>query len=366
MMRYYILAIFASLTVFISCKEDYTYFHGKTVIIDVNVKPDTLYGKKIALDGIYTGNIWAYDTLIGFMSYKFPDYHMHVFNVNTGEFLYPLCRRGTGPGEFPGTAITDQLVYDEQIHYWIRKEFGRDECVLLNLEKPGDVVKQTVDMNFKTEFQDAYGYVFILNDSLLLGCNYGERQYQGEGTFIPPTYYIYNYHTKEKIETYRMYNGFIPVPGNFYNPMWFMSCYQSCDRIKPDNSKLAMGMCHMDQINILDLRTGELKGYRNKTSPDFSYLREPNNYKLYYTDVFVDERYVYGWYHDTGNSFSKKGDNIINVFDWDGNFIRKILLDKPVLMLTLDPVNKYLYADVSEADKDEEEIYCYDLSYLYK
>jgi hypothetical protein len=51
-------------------------------------------------------------------------------------------------------------------------------------------------------------------------------------------------------------------------------------------------------------------------------------------------------------------------FDWDGNFIRKILLDKTVLTFTLDPANKCLYIDT--VGEDEEEIYRYDVNYLYK
>jgi hypothetical protein len=352
---------------FASCKENYTYFYGKTVIVDTNVKPDTLCGVKVELDGIYTGNMWAYDTLIGFLYHELPDYSMHVFNVNTGKFLYSLCKRGIGPGEFPSVTYTDQLVYDGQIHYWIRKEFGRNECVLLNLEKPGDIVKQTIDMNIETGFQDPFGFVFILNDSLFLASNLGERLYHGEGTFIPLTYYIYNYNTKERIKQYTMYNGFTPISNNFFSHLWYKICYISYDRIKPDdNSKLAIGMLYMDQINILDLKTGKLTGYRNKTSPDFSYLKNVDNYRLYYTFICVDDKYIYGLYSDTDNKFYKIDSNIINVFDWNGNFIRKIHLDKTAIGVTLDPVKKYLYIDVSEKDKDEEEIYRYDVSYLYK
>jgi hypothetical protein len=362
-MKHYILVLLASCVAFISCKKaDYTYFYGETIIVDANVKPDILYGQKIELDGIYTGDIWAYDTLIGFESGKFSDYYMYVFNVNTGKFLYPLCKRGIGPGEFPAIAIADQIVHEDYLGYWIRKESGRDECVLVNLEKPGDVIEQKTDIKIETEFQSSFGLVFILNDSLFLANNQGERQYYGAGTFTPPAYHLYNSHTKERIKTYEMYNGFSAQHGGW------RFCYLSYDRIKPDDrSKLAMGMLHIDQINILDLKTGEIKGYRNKTSPDFGYLEDTDNadkYRLYYSYILVDDRYIYGLYSDTEYGFRKWESNTVNVFDWDGNFIRKILLDKIALKIALDPVNKYLYIDaIGEGD---EEIYRYDVSYLYK
>jgi hypothetical protein len=368
-MRHYILAFLAGCTAFISCKEDHdhTYFHGETIIVDTNVKPDTLYGKQIKLDGVYTGSMWAYDTLIGFTSYKFTDYFMHVFNVNTGKFLYPLCKRGIGPEEFPSIATANQFVYPAQLGYWIRKESGKDECVLVNLEKPGDVIEQKTDIKIETEFLDSFGFVFILNDSLFLANNQGEEPLKGEGTFTPPAYYLYNSRTKERIKTYGMYNGFIPVsPDNFFRQSGYKICYASCDRIKPDDmSKLAMGMLHMDQINILDLKTGELKGYRNKTSPDFGYLKDIDNHRLFYLyNMCVDNRYIYGLYSDTEYGARKWESNTVNVFDWDGNFIRKILLDKIALKIALDPVNKYLYIDT--IGEDDEEIYRYDVSYLYK
>jgi hypothetical protein len=366
-MKHYILVLLTSCVAFISCKEeeDHTYFNGKTIIVDTNVKPDTLYGTKIKLDGLYTGNMWAYDTLVGFESSKFTDYYMHVFNVNTGKFLYPLCKRGIGPGEFLNFTYTDQLVHEEQLYYWIRKESGRDECVLVNLEKPGDAIEQKMDIKIETEFMNPFGFVFILNDSLFLASNQGEGRFHGEGTFTPIAYHIYNSRTKERIKTYKMYNGFSPVSDDFFRQEGYKICYGSYDRIKPgDRSKLAMGMLHLDQINILDLKTGEIKGYRNKTSPDFGYLKDYGKYRLYYSYILVDDRYIYGLYSDTEYGARKWESNTVNIFDWDGNFIRKILLDKTALTIALDPVNKYLYLDT--VGEDDEEIYRYDVSYRYK
>jgi hypothetical protein len=240
--------------------------------------------------------------------------------------------------------------------------------VLINLEKPDDSVKQKMDIKIDTDFQYPFSFVFILNDSLFLANNQGEELYDNNESFMPPTYHLYNSHTKEKIKSYEPYNAFVPLSDRFYEMGLYMDCYYSIDRMKPDKSKLAMGMDLIDQINILDLATGKIKGYRNRISPDFSYLRNaPDDFKSYYLDLCVDDRYIYGLYSMThqfeGRSLES---NIINIFDWDGNFIKKILLDKIALTVTLDPVNKYLYADVSEADKDEEEIFRYDVSYLYK
>jgi hypothetical protein len=61
------------------------------------------------------------------------------------------------------------------------------------------------------------------------------------------------------------------------------------------------------------------------------------------TDVRVDEKYIYALYSN-GHMFEG---NTFNVFDWNGNFIKKIVLDKTAinLSISIDPVNKYLYID---------------------
>jgi hypothetical protein len=353
-----------SSTIFISCKEEKkkdVYFNGEIIIVDCNVAPDTLYGEKVNINGLYTGKIWAYDTLIGFFL-QLPDYIMNVFNVNTGKFLYSLGKRGMSAEEFNNIGCTGQFVYENsQQHVWIQKD-DLKECVLLNLAKQGDTVKRKIDISVDTEFRHL-DFTYILNDSLFLGNSQGEKLFSGDGSFLPPAFHLYNARTKELIKSYKPYNALI-LPS--CDPYQMTLVLGSRDCIKPDdNSKLVMAMFSMDQINILDVVTGEIKGYRNKNSPGFDYLKDIDNLKRYYTDICVDDKYIYGLYLNGKNSQDRMG-NILHVFDWDGNFIRKIVLDKMVLYLSMgfDPVNKYLYIDA--LSEDDEEVYRYDMSYLYK
>jgi hypothetical protein len=358
----YILPFLACFAIFVSCKEKPVYFYGEIITIDSNVKPDTLYSEKIELEGLYTGSIWAYDTLIGFTSSKFPNYFMNVFSLRTGKFLYSLCKRGIGPDEFPALAYSSQYEYEDHLYLWLRTDAAKDESWLVNLEKPGTVIKKRIDVKVETGFQYNFGFVFILNDSMFIGNNQGESLYQGDGSFLPQTYHLYNAGTRQRIKSYKLYNGSIPVSD-------IRHCYCSWDRIKPDKTKLAMGMQLIDQINILDLKTGQIKGYRNKTSPEFGYLSlDPENFKAYYSFLLVDDRYIYGLCaNEKVSPIGVQQNNIINVFDWDGNFIKKIFLDRTVFgtSITLDVANKYLYM-IDPTGEDEEEIYRYDVSYLYK
>jgi hypothetical protein len=115
--------------------------------------------------------MWAHDSLIGFIDHRFPDYFMHVFNIHTGKFLYPLCRHGEGTDAFIEITFTDQLVIaDGQLHFWIRNDYGREECVLMNLEKPGSEVKQKMDLKV-----DDWKFQNKENNILLTAFSDGQR-----------------------------------------------------------------------------------------------------------------------------------------------------------------------------------------------
>ena len=74
-----------------------------------------------------------------------------------------------------------------------------------------------------------------------------------------PEYHIYR--GAEKLNEFKLFNKQI-VNSNyeFFSLLYLVSN----DKIKPDNSKIAMSMMAHPQINILDLNTGELSGFRKK------------------------------------------------------------------------------------------------------
>jgi hypothetical protein len=47
-------------------------------------------------------------------------------------------------------------------------------------------------------------------------------------------------------------------------------CLYSMDKMKPDKTKIAMGLRYLRQINIMDIETGKVTGYRVKDTPDFN------------------------------------------------------------------------------------------------
>jgi hypothetical protein len=178
--------------------------------------------------------------------------------------------------------------------------------------------------------------------------------------YLPGSYFLYNPLENKEIKKYKLYR--CPLV-NSKADIVFDNYLHSIDRIKPDNRKIAMAMEMLSQINILDIETGKLIGVRIKETPDFKDLAsKKDNFSIYYTDICVDDDYIYSLYANV--LFDEKNypfvSNEIHVFDWKGTPIRKIILDKELDYIALEPIHKKIYAIDTK-----DEIYSYDVSFLY-
>ena len=75
-----------ALSLFVSCcvtdthQDKDTYFNGDITIIKAFDKDTLLCPIKIELEDIYTGSVLAYDSLLFFISSKYSDYWIYVFD----------------------------------------------------------------------------------------------------------------------------------------------------------------------------------------------------------------------------------------------------------------------------------------------
>jgi hypothetical protein len=354
-MKKFIVLIFVIMI--FSCEEKEKrneIFKGETVYVKIPGE-DILSGSKIELDGIYTDAMIAYDSLLFFSSRKYTDYEGLTFNVKTGKTISQSLMRGTGPGGFVSPVLLEQLESDSSICLWVY-DWGKHTCILINLIDGSQIKK--IDVSKLPNERDMITGIFVLNDSLLLAYNQGEDLYFDGNTLLPPFYRILNYRKNSEIAVYNVYNQF-KYRSNTIAPQ---SCLFSLDRIKPDKTKLAMPMERFRQINIMDIRTGKVMGYKIENTPEFDILRKGSQTEIkpYYTETEVDDELIYAAiYHEKGIS--------IDVFDWEGNFKRVLILDlgnKEISGIALDRINKFIYALL--VGEEGEIVYRYDVSYLYK
>ena len=348
------------------CKknDDRTFFNGEIVLIKTDTVPITnLIGKRIDLNDIFTGYMSVYDSLMLFVSNKFGDKRLYVYNLNTNNLDSKLISIGQGPTDFLHFRHLEQyIVQNSAVKLWGLDNFT-GKIFLLNItqsiKNQKDIIDSLFFFNWKDKYLSPIGYIFLCNNNSLLIRS--PLEMNNEDNYIPYDYHLF--HTNgEKILSYNIYGKPIintskmkPSPHLYYD---------SQDKLKPDNTRLAMGMSMLAQVNILELETGIIKGYRLENTPDFTYLtKSPDNFKFFYRQTCVDDEYIFVLYLNVLLNYGMNSPylaNELHVFDWDGKFIHKIMLDNDTSEIAFDPVKKQLFCEDSK-----DELFCYDLSFLY-
>ncbi|MDR3245240.1 MAG: hypothetical protein LBT50_02270 [Prevotellaceae bacterium] len=342
---------FLILALILSCKnESEKIFNGELIIVKNEPKMESLTGKHIEFDEIYTGQMFVYDSLIVFSSDKYGDYYSRVFNLNTGRQINSVIKIGQGPGEQVSVHCEAEYYVDTAINLWYYDGFHKKHGLLVNLKN--NCIIDSIDFSGLPNDHQILTRFFILNDSLLLAWNQ-QKQLSGDNTAAPPLWSLFNYKTNEKLRQYDVFNDF-----KYYSTQF---CLGSSDIIKTDKTKFAIIMNYLRQINIIDIKTGEIKGFRFKNSPDFTTVANAHytDLKEYYIRACADDNFIYAAMPEGQNT-------VVDVFDWSGNYLKKLVFDKNIgeSNIALDHVNKYLY--LLTVGEEEEEAYQYDVSYLYK
>jgi len=348
-------------------KNENIYFNGKINLIELPKNSDYLKGELIELEGIYTGRFIAYDSLILFFSAKFPKQLMSAFNLQSKKHVGYFCDKGHGPNDFFEVEICNLLIKNNQLFLWLHG-FNEQKMALLNITQSINTQLTKYDSIFNHEWRNKFImpsiFTFALEDNKILA------KWQTNPVFFPnkPPRAVSNYFLIDKSKndtiSYIIHNK--PILKEWI----FSACFfSSVDKIKPDNKKIAMCMEFMSQLNILNIETGDLIGIRHKNTPDYKYFeKEQEIYRWYYSHLSVDNDFIYGLYRNliiNENFFNHDfSTNEIHIYDWDGNLIRRVFLDKKVDQITLDlnSKNKILYAYSNE----NEELYAYDVSAYYK
>lgn len=347
-----------------SCCKNEDYFAGKVAMIDGFEKEYTLSGEEIKLDGVYTGYMSVYDSLLLFCSSQFGDYLLYTYNLNNGKPLKSLFKVGRGPNEFMDITHTEQYVNeDDCIKLWIYDETKSHMLVnltrSLQLSSDSLVIDSIIPVEAKKVVKSYLGFLFVLDESRFIVKKPCEKLYYNDPKYIPGNYTLYSHSLDNPLQIYTLFDKPVINPIHKFPNVF----YASNDRIKPDKSKIAMAMHQVAQINILDVITGELEGFRLKGTPGFDYLKgDPENFRTYYWKLNVDDRYIYAIYEDVpsyGSHEKDRTNTVIHVFDWDGNPVCKFILPEVLGQITLDPVTGYLYGKTYL-----EEIFRYDLRAL--
>ena len=356
----------AILAICISCNKnnDNLYFNGEIRNFEVlgSMKKITL--KAIQLNGTNFGWLSVDDSLMIFRNPKLTTHFFNVFNTDTGEELGAFCNKGGGPDEladchkiFNFFKENDELktlllgIYEEKLFVW---------NITQSVKQGTTIIDAIISYVPEKENKGAlYSSFFFQKDNTLLAKVQSVPLGGGDATL--PFYQQRTINTNKLLKNYSIYKKSII---NRDSPTTAQTFSSSNDACKPDGTKVVQAMLYLPQLNILDVETGQVVGFRMKGAPDFSIFEDEKDvYNIYYIGVQADDNYIYAlyWGKESWGRFDTPYVNTIHVFDWDGNFVQEIETDYGLDQMWVDSTRDRLYLTSPKVD----EVFYLDLNEVF-
>ena len=266
-------------------------------------------------------------------------YMYSVSNIHNDTLLGTFCRRGRSRNEvLDCLPIMNTFTNCEGDLCTIVFSFGDGRLFLWNITKSlatsSDVYENIIHLqNDENWFPFFSGY--HLNDTSVIVRN--SNQHRSCISCEVPRYEVYSINTGELLHHYDVFK---PVEFETNNPIYTSRSFFGCtDCVKPDKTKIAIGMGHMPVFAILDLHTGNCNGFRIKDLMRFS----PYERIWHFCSLVSDDQFIYALYYggDISNPTSERHSSTLFVLDWDGQIKSRYVLDRYVTELKLS--NGVLY-----------------------
>lgn len=352
-------------------KVEDTYFNGEIKTVEFTNRQD-IKGTLIELNDAYKGDIMAYDTILIVGSGE-SGYAFNIFSIRSGDKIGKICQIGQGPDDFVQVSISNRQLFKRgnNLYLWVGNYTNGYNLVNItaSLKDSSTVIDQKItQMMWAKKWSAPFGYSFILDNNYILARTQAEEKYiKIEEGYDPIAYHLYKGDIEKCERNYVIYKKAL-IPKTTDDYMWVKNSLLSYDGLHPNHQKIAMGMNCVGQLNIFNIASGKVKGYRLKDAKGFDFLTKnpEESCTIYYNGVYTDEKYIYASYcGETVHEIIDKWDgleypNIIHVYDWEGKAVIALYTDKRFSTTSFDPVHKKLYTQ----DRDNN-IYCYDMNFLY-
>lgn len=263
-----------------------------------------------------------------------------VFNLPDLNYCYAFSSKGGGPDEFQMIDKESINIIDGNFEIFYRNklyryQIGDSKFTLLKNDDSDLVLTSISPVN---NFRHLYDNVYVFNNDLKSGKEFS----------------VIN--TKEKEES--AFGELKPTddPELKDNPNAFYSKALCSNKQK---KRFAAFYYHRPSFSLYDkkgklLKTVSISPEQYSFNPHIMYFVEPyaTDKYIYAMWVFMDKKNV----EQDFNAFRPE----IFVFDWDGNFVKRIKLDKPIITFAVSEKNNELYA-VSFMEDDLNKVYKFKL-----
>lgn len=332
-----IFSIIAILAIILnSCTKSDKYFSDSLKVYKYD---DTEYTKDIKGELVIKEVIGAYALNIIDSTICMPlgdmDFLFALYNLN-GDSIISIGQRGQGPSDFTSNGCNGQNFFENKNNYgtWII-DVNSAKLKRLNLGK--SLEKGSAEVDSVIPMQMMVTKAFIVGDSLI-------QLPMGEGTFDVALSAL----DGTLLHSEPLY--LIPVDDIF-------TVYHSPARISPDRRFLVIAMSAINQLNIFDLHNTENRkstsvgGVKNHDAILDQDTHLPN--WSYYSDLSLNDNNIFALYINRPYISKDEGDwanGEIHIFDYDGNLIYRIPLDKRLRSISFSEIDNSLYGlDLNDA-----------------
>ncbi|MBG7631548.1 MAG: hypothetical protein IZT56_14115 [Bacteroidetes bacterium] len=341
-----ILIIFICFQIIMSCKENSVEvtLNNNAIMFNEFPREDTITFENLGdyKTGVPKKIFFMDSTLILF---NIPKKSKHLFNnysLKKGEFSKGYVSKGKGPGETIGASCAG--VIDDKLWFY---DISLNKVLITDKKK---AIKNNSFYPFKEyKLKNHYSRIDLMDSLNFYGIGNFESTSQ---SIIEKTNLISN----EKDEYYGEFRDDL----NDIEHGTIKGVYNSSINIKPSGKSIVLGYRHTDLIEIYNLDSGKCIAVQGpeKYGVNFvakkktmSYMGKNEKTRKSFVSGTVTDNYIYLIYSGASakntseeNRFDWQYGKFIYVYDWEGNPVKKIILDRHIYAIGISDDDKTLYS----------------------
>jgi len=256
---------------------------------------------------------------------------LNNYSLNSGVLSNGYFSKGRGPNEVMGP----RAIGVNGNSLWLQDITLRKVCTI----DKGKVINTIKSASFNKYPLENHYYMIDFKDSLhFFGIGYVDSEFKIQEIDLVSGKIINEY-------------GKIEVKPGDISLQLYKSIYQSFIFTKPTGDKLVLPYRYIDAIEIFNIETGSSfaihgpEGYDVKYEPLPNGMSRTDETKFAFVNGTVTNEYIYLAYSGrTRKSPNSYDGSYVYIYDWDGNPIRKLVLNRYIQGLAVSKDNGTLYA----------------------
>jgi hypothetical protein len=342
-----ILLCFSLITLLISCTEN-----NKTMVLNPDAK---LFNKFPNEKNIFFKNLAQYNsgvprsifyldsTLVIFNKTKVSKFIFNNYSLNSNQFSKGYVSKGKGPNESIGAScagiISNKLwFYDITLNKILLTD--KKNAIDKNVFYPFQEHQLGNEYYTKIDFIDSLHFCGVGNLRSLSNSKIEKRYLNSNGII-------------------KNYGEFQETSSNL-NIRTIKNIHTSTIHSKPSGNKVVLGYRHSDLIEIYNLETSECIAIKGPEKYDVDFEQKKRSYyymgkndktRKAFINGTVTDNYIYLVYsgHKSENKseedrFKWQHGKHVYIYDWEGNPVKKLNLDRHIYTLGVSEDDKILYS----------------------